>query len=126
LINRRQVATKGHHAMKKKHLILLSLSLLLLLLSSPAFAARTMKPHHKNNDLSCSDCHTTTPEEAVPMEQCLSCHSLPSPKTDFHGAPDKHDSPHYGVELECENCHHEHENSENFCAGCHDFDFKVP
>jgi Zn finger protein HypA/HybF involved in hydrogenase expression len=112
--------------MKKKLLILLTLSFLTVLFSLPISAAQTLRPHHRDNGLSCEDCHTTSQAEAVPMEQCLTCHTLPEPKSDYHGAPDKHDSPHYGPELECENCHHEHEESENFCADCHDFDFKVP
>ena len=112
--------------MHKKLLILLSLSFLTMLLGTQVMAAKVMKPHHKSNGLACGDCHTTSPAEAVPMEQCLTCHSLPEPQDDYHGAPNKHDSPHYGPELKCENCHHEHEESENFCAGCHDFDFKAP
>lgn len=106
--------------------ILLALVAVLLLGSGQVGAEQTMKPHHQENQLSCSDCHITTPEQAVPMEQCLNCHEIPEPKDDYHGAPDKHDSPHYGPELECENCHHEHTESENFCNSCHDFDFKVP
>ena len=94
--------------------------------TTQVWAAKTIKPHHKENGLSCSDCHTTSPPEAVPMEQCLSCHELPAVKDDYHGPPDKHDSPHYGPELECENCHHEHQESENFCGSCHDFDFTAP
>lgn len=88
--------------------------------------AKTIKPHHKEADLSCNSCHVSKPFESVPMEQCLACHELPQKKEDYHGAPDKHDSPHYGTKLECENCHAEHETSENYCNNCHEFDFKVP
>ncbi|WP_372930847.1 cytochrome c3 family protein [Shewanella putrefaciens] len=88
--------------------------------------AKTIKPHHKEADLSCNSCHVSKPFESVPMEQCLACHELPQKKEDYHGAPDKHDSPHYGTKLECENCHAEHEASENYCNNCHEFDFKVP
>jgi len=100
--------------------------LLAVCFSSQALAAPEMKSHHKNNSLSCEDCHTMSPAEAVSMDQCLLCHELADGKDDYHGAPDKHDSPHYGPELECENCHHEHSPSENFCADCHNFEFNVP
>ncbi len=104
----------------------LMLVLLALFVSGSAWAIPQMKPHHKENGLSCKDCHLIKPREAVPMEQCLTCHDLPEAKDDYSGPPDQHDSPHYGPELECENCHHEHMESENFCSSCHEFDFKVP
>lgn len=112
--------------MNRKYLVLLFLGFVTLFLGVQICAAKTMKPHHSSNALSCNDCHTNTPPEAVPMEQCLTCHDLPAGKEDYHGAPDKHDSPHYGPELECENCHFEHQESVNFCADCHDFIFNVP
>ncbi|WP_423837815.1 cytochrome c3 family protein, partial [Sutterella wadsworthensis] len=37
-----------------------------------------------------------------------------------------HTSPHYNADLDCVNCHVGHEPSENYCAQCHNFDFKVP
>ncbi|WOT04722.1 cytochrome c3 family protein [Shewanella youngdeokensis] len=101
--------------------------LMSLIVFGPTIAyAQTMKPHHKNAGLECSDCHITKPFEEVLMDQCQSCHDIPEKKEDYHGAPDKHDSPHYGPELECDNCHAEHEESDNFCNSCHEFDFKVP
>lgn len=106
-----------------------SLTILLLValtFSSQACAVNKIKPHHKDAGLKCNSCHTSKPFEAVEAEQCLTCHELPKQKTDYHGAPDKHDSPHYGTSLECENCHAEHEASENYCNNCHEFDFKVP
>lgn len=111
--------------MKIRVSILIILLFLLVSVSWVA-AAQSMRPHHESQGLSCDDCHTVAPAEAVPMEQCLTCHELPEVKNDYNGAADKHDSPHYGPELECENCHHEHVASENFCAQCHEFDFKVP
>ena len=108
-----------------KKLILTLLTVLTLFFTHYA-SAKTMKSHHKNAGLNCADCHISKPFEAAPMEQCLTCHELPQKRQDYHGAPDKHDSPHYGVELECENCHAEHETSENFCNNCHEFEFNVP
>ena len=37
-----------------------------------------------------------------------------------------HVSPHYGKTLECTNCHLMHQESENYCNQCHEFNFKVP
>ncbi len=112
--------------MVTEKIILFVLMGLLLFPAPRVFAGQPMKPHHRDSGLSCADCHAAEPAASVPMEQCLNCHQLPEPKNDYHGAPDKHDSPHYGPELECENCHHEHEASEDFCAQCHEFDFQVP
>ncbi len=89
-------------------------------------AENSMKAHHSSNELSCDDCHTSNPLKAVAMDQCLSCHDAPEPKENYEGEPDKHDSPHYGPELDCDSCHREHEESVNFCAECHEYDFKVP
>ncbi|MBW2098891.1 MAG: cytochrome c3 family protein [Deltaproteobacteria bacterium] len=33
--------------------------------------------------------------------------------------PNPHNSPHYGADLDCNFCHHQHSKSENFCAQCH-------
>jgi hypothetical protein len=37
-----------------------------------------------------------------------------------------HTSPHYGTDLDCNLCHHQHAASEDYCAYCHDYDFKTP
>jgi hypothetical protein len=89
-------------------------------------AAVSVKPHHKENGLSCKDCHTTAPKEAVPTAQCLTCHDLPEAMEVYKGAPVAHDSPHYGPGIDCALCHQEHGQSENYCNNCHDFDFQVP
>jgi Zn finger protein HypA/HybF involved in hydrogenase expression len=107
-------------------LILKAVLVMTAIVGIQAFAANTMKPHHQAAGLKCNSCHATTPFQAVSTDQCVQCHQLPQKKTDYHGAPDKHDSPHYGPTLDCDNCHHEHEASENYCNNCHEFDFKVP
>ncbi|TKB46205.1 cytochrome c3 [Ferrimonas sediminicola] len=104
----------------------LALGMMVAMTGAQVTAANAIKPHHQEAGLNCKSCHQSAPFEPVGMEQCLNCHALPEQKSDYHGAPDKHDSPHYGVKLECENCHFEHEESENYCANCHDFEFNVP
>ncbi|WP_394147255.1 cytochrome c3 family protein [Shewanella atlantica] len=100
--------------------------LALIFIANNSYAANTIKEHHKESGLSCDDCHISKPFESVETVQCLTCHELPERKTDYHHKPDKHDSPHYGPSLDCENCHFEHEDSVNFCNDCHEFDFKTP
>jgi hypothetical protein len=61
------------------------------------------------------------------MEQCFSCHGnydKLADKTDGKGSHNPHAS--HNGDLPCESCHHVHKASENFCAGCHQFEFKVP
>ncbi|MFP4037150.1 MAG: cytochrome c3 family protein, partial [Desulfobacteraceae bacterium] len=33
---------------------------------------------------------------------------------------------HYGPELDCDLCHHIHDESENFCNECHSYEFVIP
>lgn len=85
---------------------------------------------HQLAGVGCADCHGKTGKPTlVETAQCLSC----------HGSGDKvaaltarikpqnpHQSVHYGTELDCNLCHHQHAKSENYCAECHRYDYKVP
>jgi len=79
--------------------------------------------------VTCQKCHgkTKKPEE-VPMKQCVTCHNTDkvAEKTAKVKPQNPHESVHYGRTLDCNLCHHEHAKSENYCAQCHKFDFKVP
>jgi Zn finger protein HypA/HybF involved in hydrogenase expression len=88
--------------------------------------ANEMKPHHKEAGIACADCHGTGPKKPVPMETCRNCHEAYVPTGEFSSEPNPHNSPHYGPDLECENCHHEHEASELLCDNCHAFNLKAP
>jgi hypothetical protein len=86
--------------------------------------------HHQLAGLNCVKCHgkTKTPE-ALTMEQCVACHGSTAKlaeKTKDVKPTNPHTSPHYGTELDCNLCHHQHAKSENYCAQCHKFDFKIP
>ncbi|MGA3399348.1 MAG: cytochrome c3 family protein [Acetobacteraceae bacterium] len=78
--------------------------------------------------LTCSTCHTTTPDQPVSTATCLRCHGGTYSKLAAMSAadnPNPHQS-HQG-EVPCGTCHHVHAASENFCSQCHsEFDFKVP
>ena len=75
---------------------------------------------HVAAGLKCSDCHETKTPESLKTEQCLSCHGSFEEVAEATKklVPDPHNSPHYGSELDCDLCHHEHSKSENFCAQC--------
>jgi len=84
---------------------------------------------HQLNGVNCVDCHEE-PNSAKPLttKQCLCCHgSFDEVAGATHNLdPNPHDSPHYGKELDCDLCHHQHSKSENFCAQCHEWKLIVP
>ncbi len=100
--------------------------------TGPVKGSETGKPflskHKKYAELTCNDCHLTLTPERLTTEQCLSCHGsleeVAEATKDLD--PDPHNSPHYGSELDCDLCHHEHSVSENFCAQCHEWELIVP
>jgi hypothetical protein len=85
---------------------------------------------HMLSGVNCVACHgkTKQPEE-VAMEKCVACHGSTAKlaeKTKDVKPTNPHTSPHYGTELDCNLCHKQHAKSENYCAQCHKFDYKVP
>lgn len=85
---------------------------------------------HQLAGVNCEGCHgkTKKPEE-VAMEKCVACHGATAKlaeKTKDVKPTNPHTSPHYGTDLNCNLCHHQHAKSENYCAQCHKFDFKTP
>ena len=82
---------------------------------------------HKEKGIQCDGCHKENPpQNKTPMAVCQGCHgdykSL-GEKTEKVD-PNPHRS-HLGS-LDCSSCHHSHKPSEDHCAGCHNFGFKVP
>jgi Cytochrome c3 len=84
--------------------------------------------HQQRGGMECNDCHKGTPPKPLSSKDCLSCHESfeAVAAATAQSKPNPHDSPHYGKELDCELCHHEHSPSENFCAQCHDRNSTVP
>lgn len=88
-----------------------------------------IKTHHQKLSFGCIHCHQgqgTAPEklEAIGDEGCLSCHGSKlkiAARTGymdlFHTNP--HNSYHDGPTLSCDECHKEHEPSQNRCLECH-------
>lgn len=85
---------------------------------------------HTLRGVTCLKCHGKTKNpEALDMSQCVACHGSTeklAEKTKDVKPKNPHTSPHYGTELDCNLCHHQHTKSENYCAQCHQFDFVVP
>ena len=86
-----------------------------------------LEEKHKNAGLACDACHKESPPaNQVPLEACLGCHGDYAKLAEQTGKvkPNPHDS-HEGP-IACQKCHHNHKPSVNYCAGCHNFGFKVP
>ena len=81
---------------------------------------------HKSMGIDCVGCHKATPEKPPLMTICLGCHG-PYDKLAARGEKLEHNphASHLG-ELECDNCHHGHKPSTDYCARCHTFGLKVP
>jgi len=94
--------------------------------------SETVKPslskHEKYAELTCEDCHPTKPPKPVTTKQCLSCHGSLEEVAGMtrHLDPNPHNPPHYGTGLDCDLCHHEHFESENFCSQCHEWKLVIP
>ena len=76
----------------------------------------------------CASCHGSGKPTAVTTDKCVSCHDLDKlvARTAQVKPKNPHTSPHYGKELDCDNCHVQHGRSVNFCNDCHEFSFVVP
>lgn len=81
---------------------------------------------HQAKGMDCATCHKESPPKAaVPSAVCLQCHG-DAEKLAMKTSglkPNPHDS-HLG-DVACEQCHHGHKASEDMCAKCHNFGFKV-
>ena len=82
---------------------------------------------HKEMGIQCEGCHKEMPpQKKVPAAICQECHG------DYNTLAGKTEkvepNPHMSHEgrLPCETCHHSHKPSEDHCADCHNFGFKVP
>lgn len=84
---------------------------------------------HGLNGVTCKGCHADVkrPKE-VAAATCMQCHPPEALKasTGEVKPTNPHGSPHFGAASECNVCHHSHAKSENYCAQCHNFEFKVP
>ena len=103
------------------------INLFWLLPFSGVAQAPLLEEKHKKAGLTCDACHKENlPANRVSTEACLRCHGDYSKLAEQTGKakPNPHDS-HEGP-IACEKCHHNHKPSENYCASCHNFGFRVP
>lgn len=114
----------------KRIAALAAIAALGLTLSMGAFSAeKFLADRHVAAGVKCESCHG--PDKKNPAEPtiqtCETCHPTKAlvEKTKDVKPRNPHTSPHYQDKLECTNCHHGHEASENFCAQCHSFKFNV-
>jgi hypothetical protein len=92
--------------------------------ASPFLADR-----HQAQGLTCGTCHTDPRNpRVVSSDICMGCHDPEkvSAATAVVQPTNPHNSPHYGKQADCNLCHHQHEKSEDFCANCHGYNFRVP
>jgi hypothetical protein len=98
--------------------------------SPTALAGRMPGSHlHALRGIDCASCHGKVKKpKAVEMDKCTTCHdpAAMAQKTASTAHANPHDSKHWGTELDCNLCHHQHAKSEDYCAQCHRFGFKVP
>jgi hypothetical protein len=92
-----------------------------------AESKRFLADKHKSLNITCDQCHKETPpKEKVSTEVCIGCHGgydkLFELTKKFTANPHEH----HDGDLPCEACHHAHKASEDQCASCHNFFFKVP
>jgi len=84
---------------------------------------------HTLAGISCQACHgKKTPIGSMDYKGCLPCHStetLAKPPAKDHFLPNPHNS-HYGTDVDCSLCHHQHKKSEYMCTQCHDFKNVTP
>ena len=112
--------------MKKAALCAALLGLALSVQAADQFGA----DRHVAKGVPCTMCHG--PDKANPemptIETCTKCHNTKQlvEKTKNVKPTNPHTSPHYQDQLDCTNCHYMHSKPENFCAQCHNFNFKVP
>jgi hypothetical protein len=114
---------------KVRGILLLAFGVLLVgsILSPGAAQSPLLEEKHKNGGLSCDACHKESPPaNKVATEACQGCHGDSSKLAEQtkQKKPNPHDS-HEGP-IACEKCHHNHKPSENYCASCHNFGFRVP
>ena len=89
-----------------------------------------LRSAHQLAGVTCVNCHGKTKKPELPaMDKCVACHGSTAElaeKTANVKPENPHNSPHWGPDMDCNVCHHEHAKSENYCFYCHNFNFKVP
>ena len=99
----------------------------LLFICPAAWAQDFGADRHVQKGVPCQACHGKDNSVAYPnIDQCKQCHDTEqlADKTKNYKPRNPHTSPHYGTELDCVLCHLQHEKPTDYCAQCHNFNFK--
>ncbi len=106
------------------------IAVLACLAAVTAAQAAALADKHIAKGLQCAVCHGPDQKnlQEPTTETCTACHNVKAlvAKTKNVKPANPHFSPHYQDQLDCTNCHMGHQESENFCNQCHQFNFKVP
>lgn len=79
---------------------------------------------HEAAGIACAKCHQEKPAAPVSATVCSGCHpNVAKGEKIREKLPNPHNA-HISYES-CADCHHIHKASENQCAGCHNFEFKM-
>ncbi|WP_108946037.1 cytochrome c3 family protein [Shewanella halifaxensis] len=111
------------------HKIVLSLAFSIFTSGVVAAEAQLLEVTHKNAGLVCKDCHVKNMKDNVRMTTCLECHDTTelANSTADHPVTNPHKNRHFDTETNCNYCHHQHKESENYCGSCHlKFDLVTP
>lgn len=108
--------------------------LLAVSVASSAYAGngRYLADRHVDRGMACTACHKDGGfelKDVPPYGVCSQCHGdyeamMAVTGEKYLETTDPH-SQHDG-DLSCTECHKGHKPGQNYCAGCHDFEFKVP
>ncbi|HNY66819.1 MAG TPA: cytochrome c3 family protein [Deltaproteobacteria bacterium] len=108
------------------------MGLLLFLFAAPHAAWTQSTPdagallgdRHKAAGIECARCHKDKPSAPVPASICTGCHAdMAKSEKIRDNLPNPHNS--HMPYPECSSCHHAHKPSENQCASCHNFSFRM-
>ena len=90
----------------------------------PADKGALLGDRHKAAKMACAQCHKDKPAAPVSAAVCSSCHPNVAKEEKIRAElPNPHKA--HMEYAECADCHHIHKASENQCAGCHNFEFKM-
>ncbi|MDR3762530.1 MAG: cytochrome c3 family protein [Acidobacteriota bacterium] len=84
---------------------------------------------HSAAGITCAQCHgNAAKKQPVPASTCATCHDRKTlaESTAKMNPYNPHDNRHFGIEGDCNECHHQHKKSQNRCDECHKFNFVVP
>ncbi|MEN6423169.1 MAG: cytochrome c3 family protein [Smithella sp.] len=113
-----------------KILCWMGILLFILAVSSAGWSQKTpetgalLGDRHKAAGVGCVQCHKDKPSAPVNTAVCSGCHpNVAKGETIREKLPNPHNA--HMEYPACAECHHVHKPSDNQCAGCHSFNFRM-